>query len=82
MARCSTCNGEIIHVRDDFTGATFSVDAEPSKSMGFVLGRPAEGERNPRADRTVVELYTPHEQTCEQKSVGAPVTGEGEEDDE
>lgn len=74
MAKCGTCNAEILHVRDDFTGATFAVDAEPSRAEGYSLGRPGEGERNPRADRTIVELYTPHEQTCDQRSVGAPVS--------
>lgn len=60
MARRGTVSGhEVIHVRDDFTGATFPVLAEPTRLEGFVLEDPPEGERSPRAVRTTVEVYLP-----------------------
>lgn len=66
MAKCTTCDAEVVHVRDEYTGATFPVDAEPERVQGYVLGRPAEGERSPRAERHTVEVYTPHVLSCEQ----------------
>jgi len=64
MATCAKCQAEVLHVRDHYTGATFPVDAEPQKTTGYELGRPQEGERNPRAQLETLELYVPHEQTC------------------
>lgn len=64
MARCNVCEREILHVRDDFTGATFPVDLEPTRVRGYTLGRPGEGERSPRAHHADVEVYVPHALTC------------------
>lgn len=63
-SKCSDCGAELIHVRDDYTGATFPVDADPETLDGLVLSEPRAGERNPRAVRERLEAHTPHVQTC------------------
>lgn len=65
MAKCASCGVEITHVRDDYTGATFAVNADAARVRGFVLRPPQEGERNPRARYEEVALHEPHAPTCE-----------------
>lgn len=60
MPKCARCGTEIVHVRDNYTGATFPVEAKPVPFRGYVLSPPREGERNQRADYRVAELFTPH----------------------
>jgi len=64
MAKCGSCGAPVIHVRDNFTGATFPVDATPAQLRGFVLSEPGEGERNQRADQRKVEVHQPHNLSC------------------
>lgn len=63
-SQCNECGRDVIHVRDDYTGATFPVDAEPHTVEGFILQPPEEGKRNPRAIKGQLEAHVPHVQTC------------------
>lgn len=71
MAKCSECDREVMSVRDQFTGATFYVDAEPQAVRGYQLARPEAGERIPRGAYVEVEVFVPHAQRCE----GGEATG-------
>lgn len=66
MATCKRCGQEVVHVRDDYTGATFPVDADPTTVEGFTLSPAREGERNQRATRELATLYVPHELRCQE----------------
>jgi len=57
---CPDCGQEIIDVREEFTGATYPVDAIPV--AGLVLSPPAERQRNALAERG--EVHLPHVATC------------------
>jgi hypothetical protein len=64
MATCGHCGKEIEHVRDDFTGATFPVDVEPTRMLGYELKAPGARQRARRAVLVNVELHRPHSATC------------------
>lgn len=64
MAKCQACGGEVLHVRDDFTDATFPVDVFPVQVRGFELRAPRDGERARRAVLVDVEVHRPHSATC------------------
>lgn len=64
MAKCATCGAAILHVRDDFTDASFPVDEEPVRMRGFELRSPKDGERTRRAVLVDVDVYRPHSATC------------------
>lgn len=64
MAKCAKCGGEVLHVRDDYTDATFPVDATPVRTRGFTLKQPVEGQRSLRAVLQDGEVYRPHSATC------------------
>jgi hypothetical protein len=64
MASCPTCGAEVLHVRDDFTDATFPVDVHPIRVRGFELKAPTGAERAKRAVLVDVEVHRPHSATC------------------
>ena len=80
MAKCTDCGAEIKMVRDELTGATFPVSADPVEFSGFALFPPAGGERRARARRESVKLYAPHH-PCP-GSVGSDAPGPGDEESE
>lgn len=61
---CNHCGADTIRVRDDFTGASFAVNAEPETIDGFELADPPEGERLHRARLTTLAIHLPHHSTC------------------
>lgn len=69
MAKCGACGAEVTHVRDDYTGGTFPVDADPVIRNGYTLSAPKEGERNQRAQFHTSSLYQPHNLTCDRSLV-------------
>jgi hypothetical protein len=78
MATCQKCGGSILHVRDDFTGASFPVDEEPVRMRGYELKPPADASRAPRAVLVDVEVHRPHSATCKGtiKGIADAVQGE------
>lgn len=76
MAQCTICGGEILHVRDDFTDATFPVDAEPVRMRGFTLKAPEGSQRTQRAVLQDAEVYRPHSATCATRAGAAERDGD------
>lgn len=65
---CSQCGQEVIDVVDEFTGATYPVDAE--STGGLLLGEPPPGKRNALAVRA--EIHQPHLPRCSSPDVLGP----------
>lgn len=70
MARCRSCNADVVFIRSHKTGKPMILNAAPEKRVviqdndGVIARVPADGPAAPEADALVVDTFTPHHATC------------------